>query len=51
MTSKISVQGLFSKLLNFAGTKINFFLTGALLKMRNNYRAKTLFKPSLYYET
>jgi hypothetical protein len=38
MSSMIPVQGLFSKLLNFAGTKINFFLTGALFKMRNNYR-------------
>jgi hypothetical protein len=38
MSSMIPVQGLFSKLLNFAGTKINFFLTGALFKMRDNCR-------------
>jgi hypothetical protein len=39
MASKIPAQGLFSKLLNFAGTKIKFFLTGALFKMRNNCRS------------
>jgi hypothetical protein len=36
MASKIPVQGLFSKLLNFAGTKIKFFLTRALFKMSDN---------------
>jgi hypothetical protein len=37
MTSKIPVQGLFSKLSNFVGTKIKKNnLTGALFKTRDN---------------
>jgi hypothetical protein len=38
MASRIPVQGLFSKLSNFAGIKIKFFLTGVLFKMRDNCR-------------
>jgi hypothetical protein len=38
MASRIPIQGLFSILLNFAGTKINFFLTGAVFKMSDNFR-------------
>jgi hypothetical protein len=38
MTPRIHVPGLFSKLSNFAGAKIKFFLKGALFKMRDNCR-------------
>jgi hypothetical protein len=39
MAPRIHVQGLFSKLSNFVGTKIkNNNLTGALFKTRDNYK-------------
>jgi hypothetical protein len=39
MASKIFAQGLFSKLLNFTGTKINKKLTGVLFKISDNCRS------------
>jgi hypothetical protein len=49
MASRITVQRLFSKLLNFAEIKIKFFLTRVLFKMSDkNAGAKILFKPTFF---